>query len=96
MNDLQQIQSRLRSIYPSLLQRYPIKRLAIFGSTARNERTPESDFDIMVEFSRPVGFQFFELANELENFLKCHIDLVSRNGIKPAYYAEIQNELVDV
>ena len=35
-------------------------------------------------------------SNELENYLKCHVDLVFRNGIKPAYYAEIQNELVDV
>jgi uncharacterized protein len=96
MNDLQQIQSRLRSIQPSLLQRYPIKRLALFGSIVRNEQTPDSDIDIMVEFSKPVGFQFFELANELEKHLNCHVDLVSRNGIKPAYFAEIQNELVDV
>ncbi len=96
MNDLQQIRAKLRGIQPSLLQRYPIKRLAIFGSTVRNEQTPNNDIDIMVEFSRPVGFQFFELAEELENHLQCHIDLVSRNGIKPAYYAEIVNELVDV
>lgn len=96
MNDLLQIKAKLRSIQPSLLQRYPIKRLAIFGSTVRNEQTPNSDIDIMVEFSKPVGFQFFELADELENLLQCHVDLVSRNGIKPAYYAEIVNELVDV
>ncbi len=96
MNSLDQVQSKLKSIHPSLMQRYPIKRLALFGSIVRNEQTPDSDVDIMVEFSRPVGFQFFELANELENCLKCHVDLVSRNGIKPAYYAEIQNELVDV
>jgi predicted nucleotidyltransferase len=91
MNDLQQIRTKLKGIQPSLLQRYPIKRLAIFGSTVRNEQTSDSDIDIMVEFSRPVGFQFFELADELENHLQCHVDLVSRNGIKPAYYAEIVN-----
>lgn len=96
MSDLQEIRAKLRSIQPSLMQRYPIKRLALFGSIVRNEQTSESDIDIMVEFAKPVGFQFFELAHELENYLKCHVDLVSRNGIKPAYYAEIQNELVDV
>jgi uncharacterized protein len=96
MDNLLQIRAKIKSIQPSLLQRYPIKRLAIFGSTVRNEQTPNSDIDIMVEFSKPVGFQFFELAEELENHLQCHVDLVSRNGIKPAYYAEIVNELVDV
>ena len=96
MSDLQQVRAKLRSIQPSLMQRYPIKRLALFGSIVRNEQTSESDIDIMVEFAKPVGFQFIELAHELENYLKCHVDLVSRNGIKPAYYAEIQNELVDV
>lgn len=96
MNNLNQIQSKLKNIHPSLIQRYPIKRLALFGSIVRNEQTPDSDIDILVEFSKPVGFQFFELAHELENYLKCPVDLVSRNGIKPAYFAEIQNELLDV
>lgn len=96
MDDLRQIRAKIKDIQPSLLQRYPIKRLAIFGSTVRNEQTPNSDIDIMVELSRPVGFQFFELAKELEYHLQCHVDLVSRNGIKPAYYAEIINDLVDV
>ena len=32
-----------------------VRRLALFGSAARDEVTPESDVDILVEFSAPVA-----------------------------------------
>jgi predicted nucleotidyltransferase len=31
------------------------KSLMLFGSVARDEATPESDVDILVEFTRPMG-----------------------------------------
>ena len=78
------------------MTRYPIRRLAMFGSHARNEATPGSDVDILVEFSEPVGLQFFELARELEQILQKPVDLVSRYGIKPACYSAIEPDLIDV
>ncbi len=35
----------------SILARYRVKKIAIFGSYARGEAKPESDVDILVEFS---------------------------------------------
>jgi uncharacterized protein len=96
MTVLQQTQQRLSQHRASLVSRYPIRRMALFGSVARNESTPGSDVDILVEFSQPVGFQFFELAQELETLLGQKVDLVSRNGIKPAYFSAILPDLVDV
>jgi len=92
----QQILKKLAASRPVLAERYPIKRLALFGSYARDEATPDSDIDVLVEFSQPVGFQFFDLALELEGLLGRSVDLVSRNGIKPAYYAAIEPDLIDV
>ena len=92
----QQIIAKLSASRPALSERYPIKRLALFGSYARDEANPESDIDVLVEFSEPVGFQFFDLAKELEGLLDHSVDLVSRNGIKPAYYAAIEPDLIDV
>lgn len=92
----QQIIEKLASSRPALAKRYPIKRLALFGSYARDEATLDSDIDVLVEFSQPVGFQFFDLARELEGLLDHSVDLVSRNGIKPAYYAAIESDLIDV
>jgi predicted nucleotidyltransferase len=69
MSTLQMVQQRLLACKPILFARYPIERMAIFGSVVRNEVTPESDLDILVEFNKPIGIQFFSLAKDLENYL---------------------------
>jgi uncharacterized protein len=38
------------------LESMGVKSLGLFGSVARNEANDESDVDILVEFSKPVGF----------------------------------------
>jgi uncharacterized protein len=96
MTTAETINARLAAIKPQLMTRYPIVRLAFFGSVARSEAGPGSDTDILVEFSKPVGFQFFELAEELEQYLQAPVDLVSRQGIKPAYFAAIEPDLIHV
>lgn len=86
----------LQLLKPQLLKKYPIARLGIFGSVARNEQQPESDLDVLVEFSGPVGMEFIALAEELESSLLCKVDLVSRNGIKDRYFRAIQPDLLYV
>ncbi len=96
MNALQATRQLLVQNRPRLAARYPIRRLALFGSYARDEATADSDVDILVEFSQPVGLQFFELAHELEELLHKPVDLVSRHGIKTAYFTAIEPDLIDV
>jgi predicted nucleotidyltransferase len=67
--------------------------LAIFGSYARNQQTEESDLDILVEFNRPIGLAFIDLAEELEHILKLKVDLVSKKGLKERYLKSIEQEL---
>ena len=43
------ILERLRTIKPALQQEFPLRRMALFGSWARNEQTETSDVDILVE-----------------------------------------------
>lgn len=94
--DRQKIQTQLAAIKPILAKQYPIYSMAFFGSVARNEATDTSDIDILVEFNKPIGFQFFSLAKDLESYLQMPVDLVSRNGIKPAYFAAIEPDLIYV
>lgn len=70
--------------------------MALFGSYARNEAEGKSDVDIMVEFSSPVGFEFVDLAIELENILHKKVDLVSKKGIKPDMLPYIEKDLIYV
>jgi predicted nucleotidyltransferase len=75
---------------------YPIKTLAVFGSVSRGDDTEESDIDILVEFSQPVGIAFIRLARDLERILNRKVDLVSRGGIKEKYFRSIQSDLIYV
>ena len=93
MKSLQDINAILRSDKDRLFRKYGLKLLAIFGSYARNQQNEKSDIDILVEFERPVGMEFIDLAIELEAILKTKVDLVSKNGIKSKYFSSISQEL---
>ena len=96
MNDLLSIQQQLKLLKPSLVSKYHLSELGLFGSVVRDDFSFESDVDIMVDFSQPIGIEFIDLADELESKLKRKIDLVSRKGIKPEYLNAIQSELIYV
>jgi len=59
-------------------KKHHIKKLSLFGSALRNDFTPESDVDVLVEFEpgRVVGF--FRLSGieiELSTIMKRKVDL---------------------
>jgi predicted nucleotidyltransferase len=85
----------LREQRKLLAHRYPIRRLALFGSWARGDAAEESDVDILVDVDPSIGLRFIELAEELEQALGRRVDLVSRRAIKPAYWSRIEPELID-
>lgn len=72
---------------------YGLSSIAVFGSYSTGKQTANSDIDIMVEFRKPVGVEFIDLAFELEKLLDNPVDLVSRKGIKSGYLEKIQSEL---
>lgn len=66
----------LRNSREELTNRFGVKSLALFGSVARDEVTPVSDVDLLVEFDRPVGlFGLFALQDYLEGLFDCQVDL---------------------
>lgn len=88
--------SQLKAFKPTLVTKYPISSLALFGSSARGEADESSDIDILVEFNDSVGVRFFEMASELEACLKAKVDLVSKKAVKPRYFEAIKDELIYV
>ena len=97
MADKQMILAMLRLAKPALQVKYGVKDIALFGSYSRNTAiSDQSDVDVMVDFSRPIGIAFVDLADELEKILKMKVDLVSRGGIKPKYFAVIEPDLIYV
>ncbi len=56
---------------------------ALFGSFARGEATEKSDIDLLVQFSKPKGFNWLDAAFEIEDSLGKKVDLVTENGLSP-------------
>ena len=78
----------------SLQQKYPLKSIALFGSYARGEQQIDSDIDLLVDFTRPVGMEIVDLAIELEEILRQRVDIITYNAIKNRLYHRIKDELV--
>jgi len=87
------IEKILREQKSYLTENYHVKKIGIFGSYARNEQSSESDIDLLVEFSRPVGFEFIDLKDYLESLFEQPIDLVTENALKPYMKDEILSEV---
>lgn len=94
--DKKEILKLLKDHKSELQKKFPLKSIALFGSYARDEQTPESDIDVLVEFSEPVGFEFIDLIDDLEELLNHKIDLVSKKGIKSHYLPYIEEDAIYV
>lgn len=80
-----------------LLDTYPIASLLVFGSVARDEALADSDVDILVEFSQPVGlFLFIDLKQHLEELLECKVDLGTPRSLKPRIKEDVLEEAIRV
>jgi len=89
------ILDQLRAIKPALQQDFPLQRLALFGSWARNEQSENSDVDILVEVDPSIGLRFVTLAERLEAAVGRRADVVSRRAVKPSLWMRIEPELID-
>ena len=96
MNSLTDIKIILQRYKSTLYNEYSVKSMGIFGSFARNEQSDTSDIDILVEFDKPIGLKFVDLANELEMILNNKVDLVSKNGVKPKLMKYILQDIQHV
>jgi len=77
-------------------ERNHINRLSFFGSIQRNDFTPESDIDILVEFEQgftPGFFRLLDMEEELSSLLgNRKIDLRTPEDLSRYFREEIKNE----
>ncbi|RLA11581.1 MAG: DNA polymerase subunit beta [Gammaproteobacteria bacterium] len=96
MNKQQALQILTRS-KPELQIRFGVTRLALFGSTARNTATSDSDVDILVAFDGPAtSKRYFGVQFYLEDLLGCPVDLVTENALREELRPYIEQERVSV
>lgn len=94
MYTLEQILGILRQHKPELQRKYPVSKLGVFGSYARGEATANSDIDIAVEISGPMGLNFVTMADEIEELFGIKTDVVPLRSIKPKYLDYVTKDIV--
>jgi uncharacterized protein len=80
------------------IRRFGVRRLALFGSVVRNEATPGSDVDVLVEFepSMKTLDSFMGLAFLLDEVLGRRADVVTTESLSPYIGPHILREAEDV
>jgi predicted nucleotidyltransferase len=85
---------KLHKMLPELKEKYHVSYLGIFGSYVRGEQKPESDLDVLVEFSKtPTIFKFVNLENYLSDAPGVKVDLVMKDALKPNIGNYILNDV---
>jgi predicted nucleotidyltransferase len=80
---------------PFIKKKYNVSRVALFGSYVRGDQNEKSDLDMLVEFSRPVGFfKFIELEDYLSEKLGVKVNLVTPDALKSLIKPHVMEEAV--
>jgi hypothetical protein len=69
-------------------------KVAVFGSYVRNEETPKSDIDVMVEIKNIGLLEFVKIERELGEHIGIKVDLVMEGGINPLVEKYVNRDLV--
>ena len=79
------------------LRTYHVRHIAVFGSTARDKATVNSDVDLLVEFEpgAPVGlFAYVRLLDFLADVMGTRIDLATPGALRPEMRDQIVGEAI--
>lgn len=97
MNTISLVKKILSDEKETLSKKYNVSRIGVFGSVVCGEDTKDSDIDILVDFSKPIGlFDFMNMENYLAKKLGKKVDLVSYKALKPNIGKRILSEVIYV
>lgn len=87
----------LREHLPALRERFGVSDLALFGSTARDEATYDSDVDVLVTFRRKpeTSWGCYDAQSYLADALGRPVDMVERHRMRKEYLPWVEAEAVD-
>ena len=78
---------------PYLKENYGVKKIALFGSVAKRNCSKTSDIDMVVEFEKPIGLKFVDLAEYLEKRLGRKTDILTNDGIRSIRSRKIAKDI---
>ena len=93
MSPQQKVIKVLRREIPYLKENFGVKKIALFGSVAKGKYTKTSDIDMVIEFSRPIGLRFIDLAEYLEKKLGRKTDILTADGIRSIRIKKVAQDI---
>lgn len=89
------ISNAQKSIIQQTLSSFKPTRIGVFGSYARNEEKPQSDLDVLVDFSSRYNLlDLIGMQDELSELLGIKVDLVTEKSLHPSLKEQIQREVI--
>lgn len=73
---------------------YGIDKVYLFGSYARGEATENSDIDLYVEFSKPMGMKYCSFFTDIQESIGKNIDIITREGLYNPATLEANSSLI--
>lgn len=92
-----QVLGLLRTHKSTLVQRFRITALALFGSFARDQASDQSDIDILIRFEGPTTSRnYFGAQFYLEDLIGRQVDLVTEKALRPELRPHVEREAIHV
>lgn len=75
-------------------KRFGVDKIMLFGSYARDEATPDSDIDILIESKQKSYDNMFDMKELLEKEFKKRVDLLYRDSVRRFPMRFIEKEMI--
>lgn len=72
---------------------FGVKKIGLFGSFAKGIEKESSDVDILIEFEKPIGLKFIELAEYIEKLLGRKVDILTMEGINSIRVKKVSDDI---
>ena len=76
------------------LQQYPVGRVSLFGSFARNQYNSKSDIDLLIQFTETIDlFTLSDIRQSLCELTERQIDILTEQSLSEQFRNRIQDDL---
>ncbi len=85
--------SKIQDKRRELVEKFSVRSIGVFGSTATGHENEHSDVDVLVELNEPTFDHYMGLKFRLEEMLGREVDLVLKDELKPRLRPIIEKQV---
>jgi len=95
VTSLKEIKEIIRQNKPELKRQFHVDKIGVFGSFARGTQKKRSDIDFLVTFDTDISlFDHVDLTIYLKELLRCKVDVIPNDNLRPELREYVLKDLV--